>query len=835
MKAMGTLPSPLQVARNHNLVYEALYQQVDPAGSDHVGAVEAAAFLKRSGLPDGILSKIWDLSDPFGKGFLDKKGFFVALKLIALTQNGKDLSMANISLDVPPPKMQTSGRNSPAVDWTLKPSEYKKYEEMFISLGPMNNKLPGQKVKPVMLNSKLPLDVLGKIWDLSDTDQDGFLSKEEFVLAMHLIYRALENVPVPSVLPPELTAILRKRNSLTSIGVPVLPEVLPPSIDNSILVNDIRRSSTPSAEFVNKTTWVVGASDKAKYDEMFHALDKDCDGFVTGPDIKDTLLQTGVSQPVLAHIWNLCDIKQSGKLNSEQFALAMYLIYQKMQGNEVPAALLPEMVPPTLRPKPSADGIQDMSALVMLGDQESSGNKELDLISKEIKELHEEKMSLEKDIAQKEADVKIKNGELKNLQNELDALETMLKQLEVQKGEARKRLSDLDKQKGSIDLMLCDVSSGVEDETNQVEAIKKQLEEQESSVESQEQELTTKREELNEMKQEEMKLETQINDGRNQLETLTSTLQGTQLQISQMKLKIDQMQEQHRLMTDTIQQLDVALNSGDVKSISEFTLTAITPLPETPVTDFSPEIEVKNEPNPPIPVDDFKEDPFAGKDPFSETNGFTSDPFAGDNPFKSDPFVENSANTQGTFSSDPFDEVFGITQSNSKDDPFQGSDPFGGFSATAVVSTAKSDPFDPFGLSSNPSSQSPVMDSNSDPFGADPFGPTAVTPPQPESPTPALPPKKSKAPPPRPAPPKVSSSTAVKSGPTRAAPAPPLPPAANSDPFRMADSSASSPPFSDLFSQPASKAADAFDPFSSTDGVNIQANFANFADFDNLK
>lgn len=817
---MGTLPSPLQVARSHNLVYEALYQQVDPAGSDHVGAVEAAAFLKRSGLPDGILSKIWDLSDPFGQGFLDKKGFFVALKLIALTQNGKDLSMNNISLDVPPPKMQTSGRNSPAFDWTLKPSERKKYEEMFISMGPMNNKLPGQKVKPVMLNSKLPLDVLGKIWDLSDTDQDGFLSKEEFVLAMHLIYRALENVPVPSVLPPELAAILKKRNSLSSIGVPVLPEVLPPSIDSAILVNNIRRSSTPSAEFVNKTTWVVGASDKAKYDEMFHVLDKDADGFVTGPDIKDTLLQTGVSQPVLAHIWNLCDIKQSGKLNSEQFALAMYLIYQKMQGNEVPAALLPEMVPPTLRPKPSGDGIQDVSALVMLGDHESSGNKELDLISHEIKELHEEKMSLEKDIAQKEADVKIKNGELKNLQNELDALETMLKQLEVQKGEARKRLSDLDKQ---------------------VEAIKKQLEEQESTVESQEQELKTKREELNEMKQEEIKLETQINDGRKQLETLTSTLQGTQLQISQMKLKIDQMQEQHRLMTDAIEQLDIALTNGDVKSISEFTLTAITPLPETPVNDFSPGVDVKNEQNTlisSIPVEDFKEDPFAGKDPFSETNGFTSDPFAGDNPFKSDPFVEDSANPQDTFSNDPFDEVFGITQSNSKDDPFQGTDPFGGFSTTAVVSTAKSDPFDPFGLSSNPSSQSPVVDSNSDPFGADPFGPSAVTPPQPESPTPALPPKKSKAPPPRPAPPKVSSSTpAVKSGPTRAAPAPPLPPAANSDPFRMAETTppSSSQPFSDLFSQPPSKAADSFDPFSSTDGVNVQASFANFADFDNLK
>lgn len=45
------------------------------------------------------------MSDPQGKGFLDKQGFFVALKLIALQQNGKDLTLTNMSLDVPPPQM----------------------------------------------------------------------------------------------------------------------------------------------------------------------------------------------------------------------------------------------------------------------------------------------------------------------------------------------------------------------------------------------------------------------------------------------------------------------------------------------------------------------------------------------------------------------------------------------------------------------------------------------------------------------------------------------------------------------------------------------------------
>lgn len=49
---------------------------------------------------------------------------------------------------------------------------------------------------------------------------------------------------------------------------------------------------------------------------------------------------------------NLCDTKGIGKLNSEQFALAMFLVKQKLNGIDPPPQLTPEMVPPSLRPKP---------------------------------------------------------------------------------------------------------------------------------------------------------------------------------------------------------------------------------------------------------------------------------------------------------------------------------------------------------------------------------------------------------------------------------------------------------------------------------------------------
>lgn len=70
--------------------------------------MEAARFLKKSQLSDVILSKIWDMADPQSRGTLDKSGMFVALKLCAFAQAGRELKIDNLNQDVGPPKMVIS-------------------------------------------------------------------------------------------------------------------------------------------------------------------------------------------------------------------------------------------------------------------------------------------------------------------------------------------------------------------------------------------------------------------------------------------------------------------------------------------------------------------------------------------------------------------------------------------------------------------------------------------------------------------------------------------------------------------------------------------------------
>ncbi len=48
-----------------------------------------------------------------------------------------------------------------------------KYDAIFDTLNPIDGKVSGSAAKGEMIKSKLPNNVLGKIWKLSDVDKDG--------------------------------------------------------------------------------------------------------------------------------------------------------------------------------------------------------------------------------------------------------------------------------------------------------------------------------------------------------------------------------------------------------------------------------------------------------------------------------------------------------------------------------------------------------------------------------------------------------------------------------------------------------------------------------------
>uniref|UniRef100_A0A8C9NRK1 Epidermal growth factor receptor pathway substrate 15 like 1 n=1 Tax=Serinus canaria TaxID=9135 RepID=A0A8C9NRK1_SERCA len=767
-----------------NPIYETYYKQVDPTYTGRVGASEAALFLKKNWIMKNLKRKF---------GF---SGFYVALRLVACAQNGHDVNLSSLNLTVPPPKFHDTSSPllitppSTETHWAVRVEEKAKFDGIFESLLPVNGLLSGDKVKPVLMNSKLPLDILGRVWDLSDIDKDGHLDKDEFAVAMHLVYRALEKESVPSQLPPSLIPpSKRKKTSVFPGAVPVLPASPPPKDSlrstpshgsgtslNSIGSLSPKHSIKPAQPAVN---WVVPVSEKVRYDEIFLKTDTDMDGFVSGQEVKDIFMHSGLSQNLLAHIWSLADTRQMGKLSKDQFALAMYLIQQKVsKGIDPPQALTPDMIPPSDRNTP----IQDSASSV--GSGEFTGVKELDDISQEIAQLQREKYSLEQDIREKEESIRQKTNEVQELQKDLDRETSNLQELEAQKQDAQDRLDEMDQQKAKLKDMLNDVRQKCQEETQVISSLKMQIQSQESDLKLQEDDLNRAKAELNRLQQEETQLEQSIQAGKVQLETIIKSLKSTQEEINQARSKLSQLQESHQEMNKSIEEYNEALNGihgGSLTNLADMSEG----LGQTERSNYGAvDDPFKNKAlmftnntqelhtDPFQSEDPFKSDPFKGADPF-KGDPFQHDPFAeqppapaGD-PFKeSDPFRTSAPEDffkkqvkSDPFTSDPFTKTPTLP---SKPDPFESTDPF----TSSSISSKGPDPFgtlDPFGSGAFSGGEGFADFSQmsksvpSDPFASS-FGGAGFTddPFKSKSDTPALPPKKNV--PPRPKPPSGKST-----------------------------------------------------------------------------
>uniref|UniRef100_A0AAQ5YY25 Epidermal growth factor receptor pathway substrate 15 n=1 Tax=Amphiprion ocellaris TaxID=80972 RepID=A0AAQ5YY25_AMPOC len=470
------------------------YRQVDPTGSGRVAAADAALFLKRSGLADLVLGKIWDLADSERKGSLNKQQFFIALRLVACAQNGLEVALKSLNVAVPPPKFHDTsspllaGGGGVDIPWVVKPEEKMKFDSIFDSLGPVGGMLSGEKVKPVLLNSKLPVDILGRVWELSDLDRDGMLDKDEFSVAMYLVYRALEGEPVPMSLPPPL---------------------VPPS--------------------KRKKPWVVSPADKTKYDELFSKTDGDMDGLVSGPEVRDIFLKTGLPSATLARIWELCDIGDIGKLTREQFALALHLINLKLtKGLDPPQSLSPEMIPPSDR-----QNIKQNNAVNLAAD--FSAIKELDSLSNEIVELQREKSSVEEEIKEKEEAIRERSCEVQDLQDDVAKESGELQRLQSQRQKVQEALEELDQQKGSLEEQLTHIRQQTSQETQLISSLQSEHEDQEQRICQYEEELVQAREELLALQEESRRLQEKVQAAQEQLTPLQESVRDSFTQVAQVR------------------------------------------------------------------------------------------------------------------------------------------------------------------------------------------------------------------------------------------------------------------------------------------------------------
>lgn len=98
-----------------------------------------------------------------------------------------------------------------------------------------------------------------------------------------------------------------------------------------------------------KVPWAVTKDEKKIYDQLFKAWDGFNKGFISGDVAIEIMGQSGLDRKDLETIWTLSDPNNRGRLDMDEFAVAMHLMYRKLNGYPVPNRLPPELIPPSTR------------------------------------------------------------------------------------------------------------------------------------------------------------------------------------------------------------------------------------------------------------------------------------------------------------------------------------------------------------------------------------------------------------------------------------------------------------------------------------------------------
>uniref|UniRef100_A0A671WR34 Intersectin 2a n=1 Tax=Sparus aurata TaxID=8175 RepID=A0A671WR34_SPAAU len=304
----------------------------------YVSGEQARKFFLQSGLPPSVLAEIWNLADIDSDGKMDRLEFSIAMKLIKLKLQGRNLPS---SLPIIMKKSPVSNLAS-----TIPTSAR-------FGMGSMPNLSVGLSSMSTM--SAMPILTPIPVNPLMHSVQPLMPTAMTLPLITSLGNSGLPNGNINLLTPP-----LVPNNAALPLSGFSSPMAFSPSTGmskaNSLL--DLGSSSSNSSSTTSLASnspktgasdWAVPQASRLKYRQQFNTLDKLMSGYLSGPQVRNALIASNLTQTQLATIWTLADVDKDGRLQGDEFILAMHLVDMAKTGRPLPLTLPQDLVPPSLR------------------------------------------------------------------------------------------------------------------------------------------------------------------------------------------------------------------------------------------------------------------------------------------------------------------------------------------------------------------------------------------------------------------------------------------------------------------------------------------------------
>ncbi|KAI8381319.1 uncharacterized protein BYT42DRAFT_566105 [Radiomyces spectabilis] len=304
-----------------------------PTGGNKIYAQNVKAFFGGLNLDNESLAKIWDLSSLANAPYLTFPEFALFMFLTSAKLSGKaipsslpssvkeEVQVAIATLNSTENNAsQMSGFGAPQVQMPMMTG----MPQQMPAMTGMSNLQPQMPMQTGMGYNARPTSPL----PYQQSMQTGFAGAAPYQTAM-----------------------------TTGIGRPLAPQMNnKPRIDNTDFSQKMMPNQSGATNLLipslgtqpnEKISWKISPEEKQRYREIFYAWETSGSGYMTGDVARNVLTQSGLQQSDLMKIWSLADRDNKGSLDVDEFAIAMHLIYRKLNNFEIPAVLPSELAPPS--------------------------------------------------------------------------------------------------------------------------------------------------------------------------------------------------------------------------------------------------------------------------------------------------------------------------------------------------------------------------------------------------------------------------------------------------------------------------------------------------------
>uniref|UniRef100_A0A8C7N693 Intersectin 2b n=1 Tax=Oncorhynchus kisutch TaxID=8019 RepID=A0A8C7N693_ONCKI len=292
------------------------FDTLSPA-TGFVSGEQARKFFLQSGLPSSVLAEIWALADMNKDGKMDRLEFSIAMKLIKLKLQGTPLpsSLPIIMKQPPVPAPSSTGMGS----------------------------MPNLSMMPGAIAMLTPIPMTSNFATMTPNLSSMTPNLSSMTPNLSSMTPNLSTM-IPNLSPMAPVTGLTPMVPMATGMVPLVATSTMP-LSNSSSTSSLAGSSPKTAP----SDWAVPQASRLKYRQQFNSLDKHMTGYLTGPQVRNAMATTLLTQTQLATIWTLADVDKDGKLRGEEFILAMHLVDMAKTAQPLPLTLPIELIPPSQR------------------------------------------------------------------------------------------------------------------------------------------------------------------------------------------------------------------------------------------------------------------------------------------------------------------------------------------------------------------------------------------------------------------------------------------------------------------------------------------------------